>query len=89
MPALLDPQQSLVRLAGARMTPEAAIFQTGPTGLQEVYRGRIDDRYLNLGRQRPHAVHRDLVDAVHAVLSGTPVRAASGGPVGCAIVPLH
>ena len=86
VPALLDPGQALARLAGARMTPEAAVFRVGPEGLREVYRGRIDDRYLSLGQQRPQATRRELEEAIRAALAGTAVRPAGGGAVGCAIV---
>lgn len=85
---LLDPQQSLVKLAGARVTPEAAVFRVTPHGLEKVYRGRIDDRYLSLGTQRPQALHHDLSDAIDAALSDKPVDPAGGRAVGCSIIPL-
>src|SRR5437868_8896318 len=40
--ALRDPDHALVRIAKARVTPEAAVFASGR---RLVYRGRIDDRY--------------------------------------------
>ena len=88
LPALLDPTHSLVHLAGARITPEAAVFVPGSGGLRLVYRGRIDDRYLSLDKQRPHANRHELSAAVHAVLTGAPVQPPAGPAVGCAIVPL-
>ena len=50
---LRDPRHALVRLAGATVTPEAAVFVAGPSGPRLVYRGRIDDRAVDLGRARP------------------------------------
>jgi hypothetical protein len=89
--AALDTHQSLVALAHATVTPEAAVFfvardqPTGP-GLREVYRGRIDDRYLSLGQERPQAQQHDLETAIAAALAGSPVPAPAGPPVGCSIV---
>jgi hypothetical protein len=86
--ALLDARHTLVRLAHATVTPEAAVFVPTVGGLREVYHGRIDDRYAGLGRERPQATHHDLEDAIHAVLEGRPVPEPVGKPVGCAIMPL-
>jgi hypothetical protein len=86
---ILDTRHTLARMAQATVTPEAAVFVPGPTGLREVYRGRIDDRYAGLGRERPQATHHDLQDALRAVLAGQPVPSPVGQPVGCAIMPLE
>ena len=82
----LDNQQSLTQMAHATTTPEAAVFVPRGGGLQEVYRGRIDDRYLSLGTERPQATRHDLEDAIRAVLAGKPVPQPGGPPVGCSIV---
>jgi hypothetical protein len=42
--------------AHATTTPEAAIFLVEGNGLREFYLGRIDDRYLDIGQERPHAL---------------------------------
>jgi len=89
VPALLDPKHLLVAFAGAGVTPEAAVFVPSPGGLHEVFRGRIDDRYASLGRQRPQASHHELADAINEILAGVPVRFAGGKAVGCAIMPLE
>lgn len=83
---ILDAKQSLVQLAHARVTPEAAVFQIDGGQLHEVYHGRIDDRYLNLGQERPQAEHHDLEMAIAAALAGKPVPQPGGPPVGCSIV---
>jgi hypothetical protein len=57
--------------------------------LREVYRGRIDDRYLSLGTERPQAMHHDLEDAIRAVLANKPVPQPGGPAVGCSIVTLQ
>ena len=83
---LLDPRQALVERAHATTTPEAAVFVVRGVDLDEVYRGRIDDRYLSLGQERPQADHHDLEDAIGAALAGRPVPQPEGPPVGCSIV---
>ena len=85
---VLDPQQSLVHLAHARMTPEAAVLVPNSAGgWREVYLGRIDDRYLSLGKERPAATRQDLEEAIRAVLKHQPVPPPAGPAVGCAIMP--
>jgi hypothetical protein len=85
----LDNQQSLTQMARATTTPEAAVFVPHNDGLHEVYRGRIDDRSLSLGTERPQATRHDLEDAIRAVLAGKPVPQPGGPPVGCSIVTLQ
>jgi len=86
---VLDTQQSLVRMAHVTVTPEAAIFIPDGSSLREVYHGRVDDRYLAFGSERPRAQHHDLEDAIAAALKNQPVPQPGGPPVGCAIVTLQ
>src|SRR5687767_1556044 len=48
-PALRDPKHELVKTTGAKVTPEAAVFDKAGKLL---YRGRIDDRYVDFGKAR-------------------------------------
>jgi hypothetical protein len=80
--ALRDPAHDLVKLTGAVVTPEAAVYN-GARAL--VYRGRIDDRYVSLGIERPAPTEHDLADALTATLAGRPVREARTQAVGCYI----
>jgi hypothetical protein len=50
-----------------------------------MYRGRIDNRYVELGVERPAATQRDLADALASVLAGKAVAAATTQAVGCFI----
>ena len=84
---LLDNQQRLTAMAHATVTPEVAILVPAGTALREVYRGRIDDRYLSLGQERPSAKRHDLEDALRALLANHPIPLPGGPPVGCSIVP--
>jgi peroxiredoxin len=81
-PLLLDPQQRLVRLAGASITPQVAIFASNGTLL---YLGRIDDRVADFGKQRLKPTVFDLRDSLDAVLAGKPVPHATTKSIGCAI----
>jgi len=85
--SLLDTEQRLTAMAHATITPEVAVFVPAGAALREVYRGRIDNRYLSLGRERPSATRHDLEDAIRALLSNRPVPPPGGPPVGCSIVP--
>jgi hypothetical protein len=86
-PTLIDSQQELVHLANASVTPEAAVFAVDHGSLHEVYRGRIDDRYIAFGEERPQATHHDLEQAIQAILAGRTVAQSFGEPVGCSIIP--
>jgi hypothetical protein len=81
--ALLDRDQALVKRANATTTPEAAVFSAD---LRELYHGRIDDRYLDIGQERPQPQDHDLETAIAAALGGKPVPQPGGPPVGCSIV---
>ena len=81
-PALLDADHALMNRLGATVTPEVAIVGEGGRLL---YRGRIDDRYVDFGRQRPAATTHDLRAALAAVVAGRPVVPASTRAVGCPI----
>lgn len=80
--ALLDPRHELVKLAKATITPEAAVF--GKSRSLD-YHGRIDDRFVSLGVERPKATTRDLFDALTAVLEGGAPKVSSAPAVGCFI----
>ncbi len=87
-PTALDTGHALSQWARATVTPEAAIFVPDGHGLREIYHGRIDDRYVALGQERPQATHHDLEDALEAALAGRPVSPPGGPAVGCSIAPL-
>jgi hypothetical protein len=82
MRALRDPRHELVELTKATVTPEAAVFNVAG---RIVYRGRIDDRYVDFGVQRPAPTRHDLEDALTAVLAGKPVLHPTTQALGCFI----
>jgi hypothetical protein len=79
---LRDPRHDLVKAAGATMTPEAAVFD--PHG-RLLYHGRIDDRYLRLGLERPAATRHDLDEALTDIVAGRAPRQTDAPAVGCFI----
>ena len=85
---LLDPDHVLVALAHAKVTPEAAVLLPGHGDVEfrTVYHGRIDDRYLSLGQERPKATRHDLERAIIDVLQRHAVEQANGPVVGCGII---
>jgi hypothetical protein len=82
----LDPAGDLVALAHAHVTPEVSILIRSNHTWRPVYTGRIDDRYIRLGLQRPNVTAHFAEEAILAVLHHTPVPAPTGNPVGCAIM---
>ena len=83
---LMRPSQWFVAQTQATITPEAAVLIPEGAGWRTVYAGRIDNRYVDIGRERPRATRHDLEGAVEAVLTHQPVVGAGGPPVGCGIV---
>ena len=79
--ALRDPEHALVKAVGATITPEAAVYANGRVR----YRGRVDNRFVDFGVDRPAATEHDLHDAIAAILAGRPVPHPETQPVGCYI----
>jgi hypothetical protein len=80
--ALRDPEHALVKKAKVHVTPEVAVYSG--TG-RKLYQGRIDDRYVDFGKERPQATQRDLQEALDAIVNGRPVTNAVTTAVGCYI----
>ncbi len=76
---LRDDGQKLVKQTGVTVTPEVAVMR----GTTMLYRGRIDDRYVELGRERPAPTTRDLEDALNAIVAGKTVATRETRAVGC------
>jgi hypothetical protein len=76
-----DGDQKLVKLTGATVTPEVAVMK----GAELLYRGRIDDRYVAFGIDRPTPTSRDLEDALAATIAGQPIAVKETRAIGCII----
>src|SRR5262245_50103021 len=79
-PIVLDPEHEWVKKAGAKVSPEAVVFSA--VG-EIVYRGRINDQYVGLGKRRGVVTTHDLREALEAVLDGRPVAQPRTEAVGC------
>jgi len=88
-PAIRDPDHALVRRAGVHVTPEAAVYVFDGTEPRLTYRGRIDDRVVELGRQRPHATRFDLRGALDSALDHKAPALVATPAVGCEIADLR
>jgi hypothetical protein len=77
-----DLKHALVKLTGARVTPEAVVFDGER---RRTYRGRIDDQFVELGKSRATVTRHDLEEAIRATLAGEPVAEAETEAVGCYI----
>jgi peroxiredoxin len=84
--ALRDPEHKLVKMTGAQVTPEAAVFSPGG---RMVYRGRIDDRYVAFGKARSAPTTRDLERVLEALLEGKQVAIKTTAAIGCFIPDLR
>jgi hypothetical protein len=74
-----DSGQKLVKRIGVTVTPEVALMK----GDSVLYRGRIDDRYVELGRERPKPTTHDLEDALIAAIAGKPIAYRETRAIGC------
>lgn len=81
-PLRIDRQHALVRLTGVTRTPEAVVADGRGTLL---YRGRIDDRFVDFGRERRRATREDVREVLLALRSGQrpPFRTTAG--FGCTL----
>lgn len=88
LPQLIAPDSRFLAQARVHVTPEAAIFRSdAPVNQAALWHGRIDNRYLTFGTQRPAATRHDLADALNAALAGRQPTPPPAPPVGCAIIP--
>jgi thiol-disulfide isomerase/thioredoxin len=65
----------------ATVTPEVFVLHKGIV----VYHGRIDDRFLRVGKRRAHIKNRELRSAIDSILQGRSVDVTFVPAVGCII----
>ena len=80
--AVRDVEGALVALAGATVTPEAAVFDARQ---RMIYRGRIDDRFVSFGVARRAPRTRDLHDRLSRITAGETLAFSETRAVGCYI----
>ena len=86
IPGLRDLDHALVKEADAKVTPEAAVFDS--KGVL-VYHGRIDNLYESFGRSRSAPTTHELEGAVQAALAGRTPADKTTTAVGCYISDLQ
>jgi hypothetical protein len=82
MPAVVDRDRAIARRAKATITPQAVVVAADGS---IKYRGRIDNKFVALGKPREVVTVHDLADAIAAVLTGRPVPHAETEAFGCFI----
>ena len=82
MPALVDADLELVHRTGVRVSPEAVVLDAEG---ERVYRGRIDDVYVDFGQRRSSPSRRDLREALEAVVAGRAVEVPETTAIGCSL----
>ncbi len=79
-PVLFDASGEIAEVLKPTHVPEAFVVDTHS---QVRYRGRIDDRYPEVGKRRPQPTTHDLADAIQAVAADQKIEVAQTTPVGC------
>jgi hypothetical protein len=80
--AIHDVRHELVSAIKATITPECAVIKPDGT---VVYRGRVDDTYVEHGRRRERPTRLDLSVAIDETLAGKPVSLPIAPAIGCDI----
>lgn len=84
-PGILDGKHQLVKAAGASVTPQAVAFSKAG---KMIYRGRINDLFLEHGRSRKAPKTEDLRVALNQFLAGKAISVPQTPALGCSIPPL-
>ena len=79
LPGVLDDHHRQAKQYGATISPTAVVTVNS----RIVYKGRIDDTYVSIGKRKSQAASHDLSAALDAVLAGKPVKTVTTQAVGC------
>ena len=83
-PLKQDHDKELTRKFGVTVTPEVAVWDHKSETL--LYRGRIDDSYVRVGKRKYHPQHSDLKDIIEDWLKGkSPEKTVETQAIGCFI----
>lgn len=80
LPIARDTRFALVKYTGVSVTPEVAVIDARG---EVAYRGRVDDRYVDFGVDRPAPTTRDLDTALANLLAGKPIEPKTTRAIGC------
>ena len=67
-PLVEDYDKSATKRFGVKVTPEVAVWDHKTQSL--IYRGRIDDSYVRVGKRKYHPQHPDLKNTIEDWLNG-------------------
>ena len=85
VPFTRDPGFAMVKATKVTVAPEGAVLD----GMDRVvYRGRIDDRFVDFGKERPMPTTHDLENALVSITAGRPVPVRETRAVGCYLADL-
>ncbi len=71
IPALIDFDRKLAKYCGASVTPEAVVFVRDESEqYRMVYRGRVNNQYVDFGKWRPEATKQDLREILESIRIG-------------------
>ncbi len=79
-PVTVDTTQSITQSFGVWVVPQGVIVDENNA---VVYRGRINDLYVALGKRRPEPTIHDVADRLDLLLRGTDIPFDTTIPVGC------
>ena len=82
-PLLQDADQVLTSKMGIRIMPEVAVWDHGQDKM--IYRGRIDDSYVRVGKRRLHPQSHDLRNVIEAWIAGETLSFRETQAIGCII----
>lgn len=80
--AILDPGQARARALKATIVPEVFVFDRDE---KLIYRGRIDDRFVAVGKRRPLTRTHDLADVLRALSASETIEPRKTKAIGCTI----
>ena len=80
--SIADHDKKLMNILGASVTPE--VFLVNSSG-EIVYRGAIDNWFVEVGKQKEIITEHYLSEAIESVLANKPVKVSRSKAVGCII----
>lgn len=86
VPGVTDPTHERVKASGAKITPEAAVYNS--TG-DLVYRGRIDNLFNDYGDKRRVVTEHNLRSVLEKLIKREPLLFTETKAIGCYIEPLN
>jgi thiol-disulfide isomerase/thioredoxin len=83
LPFRTDYYKDLTKKFGVSVTPEVVVYKSATEKV--LYKGRIDNEFVSVGRRRRSGINDDLMMALNQIKSGINPDPASTQAVGCFI----